>query len=90
MAPQNDICPQGSTYPMKAAPIVANKINTPDTQTIGIFAGELKYIPRPMCVYIRIKNNDAPFICRYRIIQPLSMSRIMWITESKASSVDAT
>lgn len=47
-------------------------------------------MPRAMCAYIRTKNNDAPFMCKYRITQPESMSRIMWITESKASSVDAT
>jgi len=32
VAPQNDICPQGNTYPMKAAPITINKIVTPTTQ----------------------------------------------------------
>lgn len=42
VAPQNDIWPQGSTYPMNAAPIVANKIITPEDHTIGIFIGELK------------------------------------------------
>lgn len=29
VAPQNDICPQGKTYPIKAEPIVKKKINTP-------------------------------------------------------------
>lgn len=42
VAPQNDIWPQGSTYPMKAAPMVASRITTPDVQTIGSFMGELK------------------------------------------------
>lgn len=42
VAPQKDICPQGSTYPMKAAPIVASRITTPDVQTMGNFMGELK------------------------------------------------
>lgn len=28
-APQNDICPQGNTYPIKAVPIVKNKRITP-------------------------------------------------------------
>lgn len=42
VAPQNDICPQGKTYPMKAAPIVANRMITPDAHTIGSFIGELK------------------------------------------------
>ena len=29
VAPQNDICPHGSTYPINAAPIVKNRIITP-------------------------------------------------------------
>lgn len=29
VAPQNDICPQGRTYPRKAVPIVMNRIITP-------------------------------------------------------------
>jgi hypothetical protein len=29
VAPQNDICPHGNTYPKKAVAIVANRINTP-------------------------------------------------------------
>ena len=29
VAPQKDICPQGSTYPMKAVAITINKISTP-------------------------------------------------------------
>lgn len=33
VAPQNDICPQGSTYPRKAVAIVVNKIITPMVQT---------------------------------------------------------
>jgi len=32
VAPQNDICPQGRTYPIKAVPITKNKINTPIDQ----------------------------------------------------------
>jgi hypothetical protein len=32
VAPQNDICPQGKTYPMNAAAIVRNKIITPTFQ----------------------------------------------------------
>lgn len=33
VAPQKDICPQGSTYPKKAVPINKNKRARPDTQT---------------------------------------------------------
>jgi hypothetical protein len=29
VAPQNDICPQGSTYPMNAVAMVKNKMTTP-------------------------------------------------------------
>ncbi len=32
VAPQKDICPQGKTYPRKAAAITPNKINTPTVQ----------------------------------------------------------
>lgn len=32
VAPQNDICPQGSTYPRNAVAIVINKIMTPIDQ----------------------------------------------------------
>ena len=42
VAPQNDICPHGNTYPMKAAPMEASRITTPEAHTIGIFGGELK------------------------------------------------
>lgn len=41
VAPQYDICPHGRTYPINAAIIDINRINTPDTQTMGIFMGEL-------------------------------------------------
>jgi hypothetical protein len=34
VAPQKDICPQGKTYPKKAAAITANKISTPTTQVV--------------------------------------------------------
>lgn len=47
VAPQKDICPQGRTYPINAAPIVASRIPTPEIHTIGSFSGELKKMPRP-------------------------------------------
>lgn len=34
VAPQNDICPQGSTYPKNAVAIKINKISTPVIHTI--------------------------------------------------------
>jgi hypothetical protein len=33
IAPQNDICPHGKTYPMNAVPIDKNKIVTPINHT---------------------------------------------------------
>jgi len=32
VAPQNDICPHGKTYPKKAVAITINKISTPTNQ----------------------------------------------------------
>jgi hypothetical protein len=32
VAPQKDICPQGRTYPIKAAPITKRRRRTPDSQ----------------------------------------------------------
>lgn len=46
VAPQKDICPQGSTYPKKAVAITISRITTPDNQTFGLFEGDEKYIPR--------------------------------------------
>jgi len=47
VAPQKDICPQGSTYPRNAVPIKANKISTPETHT-GVDLKVLNSIPRAM------------------------------------------
>lgn len=33
VAPQNDICPHGRTYPRNAVAITANKISTPEAHT---------------------------------------------------------
>jgi len=37
VAPQNDICPQGSTYPRKAVAIIIRIKMTPEIQTFGLF-----------------------------------------------------
>jgi len=42
VAPQNDICPHGSTYPRNAVAIVATIRIIPDDHTIGFFLGEAK------------------------------------------------
>jgi len=49
VAPQNDICPHGNTYPRKAAAISIIKITIPVNQTCGLVFGELLKIPRNMC-----------------------------------------
>jgi hypothetical protein len=42
--------------------ITISIIITPDNQTFGLLAGEEKYIPRAVWIYIKMKNRDAPFI----------------------------
>ena len=42
VAPQNDICPQGRTYPRNAVAMVAMRIILPEIHTFFLFAGELK------------------------------------------------
>lgn len=46
VAPQNDICPHGNTYPRNAAAIVITISMIPDDHTIFLLWGDLKYIPR--------------------------------------------
>lgn len=59
VAPQNDICPHGNTYPKNAAAINKIKITIPVDQTNFFVFGELLKIPRNMCVYVKKKNRDA-------------------------------
>lgn len=47
--PQNDICPQGNTYPINAVPITLNKIITPIFH-VSLNINDLKYIPRPIWI----------------------------------------
>lgn len=47
VAPQNLICPQGSTYPIKAVINSINKIVIPDNHTFFRLK-DLKYKPRPI------------------------------------------
>jgi len=42
VAPQNDICPQGRTYPRKAVAINARRMIVPESHTFFWFMGELK------------------------------------------------
>jgi hypothetical protein len=77
VAPQNDICPHGNTYPKNAVAIVISIIIIPDIHTFILFEGDLKYIPRAVCIYITIKNKEAPFMCSIRMTHPIFLSRII-------------
>jgi len=69
VAPQNDICPHGRTYPRKAVAIRTRIILVPEYHVWAILY-EVNIIPREMCVKIKMKNIDAPFMCSIRIIHP--------------------
>ena len=74
VAPQKDIWPQGRTYPTKAVAITVSIMITPiDHVVINLY--EPKYMPRPVCRYMQMKNSDAPFACKVRRVQPLFTSR---------------
>lgn len=62
VAPQKDICPHGRTYPKKAVAMVIRRITTPEIHTVGWLEGELKYIPRAVWMYRRMKNREAPLV----------------------------
>lgn len=42
VAPQNDICPHGSTYPKNAAAMVMTIRMIPEDHTIGLLLGDPK------------------------------------------------
>jgi len=48
VAPQNDICPHGRTYPKNAVAIKMNRISVPDIQVIFFVAKDEKNSPRLM------------------------------------------
>jgi len=64
---------------------VAIRINTilVPVYHVWIILYDVNNIPREMCVKIKMKNRDAPFMCTIRISHPEFTSRIMWITERK-------
>ena len=74
VAPQNDICPHGSTYPRNAVAITASRIITPEIHTFFWFMGELKYSPRAVWMYNSTKNREAPFMWIIRVTHPVLMS----------------
>jgi hypothetical protein len=86
VAPQKDICPQGSTYPKNAVAMVISIIIIPDSHTFFWFWGDLKYIPRAVCRYKITKNKEAPFICIIRVTHPMFMSRMIITITLKALS----
>ena len=67
VAPQNDICRHGSTYPMNAVAIVRN---TP-TDHVCMKLYDPQYRFRPACTYMHTKNNEASFACRVRNSHPV-------------------
>ena len=89
VAPQNDICPQGSTYPRKAVPMVISMMITPEIHTFGWFDGEEKYMPRAVWIYISTKNRDAPFVWISREIHPMSLSRMIFTITENDTEVSA-
>lgn len=87
VAAQNDICPHGSTYPMKAVIINIRIIIVPKFQVV-FNLNELFIIFFEMCIYKKIKNVDAPLMCSNRNKYPLLVSREMCETLLNASSAE--
>lgn len=87
VAPHNDICPHGRTYPMKAEAIKIKKMVTPDDQ-VKWFLNDLFWIPRIIWRKIRIKNVDAPVECINFRIKPWFRFREISIYELNARRVD--
>lgn len=50
VAPQNDICPQGRTYPRNAVAITITRIIIPVVHTLFFVVGELNSSPRAICM----------------------------------------
>jgi len=50
VAPQNDICPHGRTYPKNAVAIRMRRIMVPEIHTFFWFEGDEKYTPRRVCM----------------------------------------
>ena len=77
VAPQNDICPQGSTYPRNAVAMAIKRIKDPEVQVIFWFVVELKNSPRAVCRYSKRKNVEAPFAWIFCVIHPMLISCII-------------
>lgn len=83
VAPQNDICPHGSTYPKNADPIKIKIIDAPDIHVFFSLKDELNNL-RLMCTKIAIKKILAMFMCTNRISYPKFLFRVMSMTDSNA------
>lgn len=86
VAPQKDICPHGSTYPMKAVPIRMKMIDTPDIH-VSVFLYDEFSRPRNTCMNISAKNREAMFEWIVRVKSPQFTSREMWVVDSNAIDV---
>jgi len=83
VAPQRDICPQGKTYPINAAPI-SNTIRThPLIHTI-VKRNLFIIRPRKKCRYTNRKSKLTPVRWVLRINQPRDTSREILSTEENA------
>lgn len=49
VAPQNDICPHGRTYPRNAVAMRRTRMAIPDIQVFVLVAGDEKNSPRKIC-----------------------------------------
>lgn len=74
VAPQNDICPQGRTYPRNAVVIVIDKIKVPIVH-VSFRMNDPQYVLRPRWMYMHMNISEAPFACTLRISHPLLMFR---------------
>lgn len=86
VAAQNDICPHGNTYPIKAVIIDNNKIKTPENHTNKNFHEELiKFLI--IWINIKKKNIEAPLMWINRTNQPKFTSREIWTILKKENSI---
>jgi len=53
---------------------------------VKMYLKEENNIPRPMWIKIKVKKNEAEFICIIRINHPMFTSRMIWIVDENAKS----
>lgn len=81
---QNDIWPQGRTYPRKEVNIMINIIKTPEVQVLIILKDLLKKFLK-IWRYIKKNKKEAPLAWKIRIIAPFSTFRAKKITDWNAN-----